>query len=512
MDRNPSKPGDKAKPHVNVNLACQARVANTEKIRKSLWKSHDFRYDDDRPPDELPGDGSGKGGQSQEAEEDAGDETSSEWILKKSTKKLTCPHYRQLTSKRTARMAQSSFLLTQDAVGCCETGGDKTNLGVHDIEDLVAFGVNPYLHSNVALYRRNCEGNFGVDVGPDCRIKGIEKGSAAESCGGRLGKGDKIVEVNGAKVKTLAQITRAMNSSKDPLLLSVLRSSPSSAKTSPFTRDANSASSTASNTNNTAACDELDVTLVRTSQQQSWGATLEGSADGTGCTINGIKEGGPAIGRLEVGDVVVELNGQDVQKLSFNLIVQAIAANGSNPLRLRVRRIGFENNRAASVDAEEEEASNDDDHDDSSDEEDIYSSHAACPYYLSKELSKHAEILFAPYNYVLDPGIRQALDIDLNGSVVVLDEAHNVEGVLTESGSGSWGEIELSKLVAVLSERASSKAGKNQVDTKDGPKDISEIAHELLLFIEKIVLYMQGHRFSFENSQGQFLISCASNV
>jgi hypothetical protein len=32
-----------------------------------------------------------------------------------------------------------------------------------------------------------------------------------------------------------------------------------------------------------------------------------------------------------------------------------------------------------------------------------YSEHSPCPYYLSRALAEHAELIFCPYNYVLDP-------------------------------------------------------------------------------------------------------------
>jgi hypothetical protein len=63
-------------------------------------------------------------------------------------------------------------------------------------------------------------------------------------------------------------------------------------------------------------------------------------------------------------------------------------------------------------------------------EEDEVSPHAPCPYYLSRNLAKHAELVFAPYNYVLDPFIRERLDINLEGSVVVLDEARKSNSVI----------------------------------------------------------------------------------
>lgn len=49
-----------------------------------------------------------------------------------------------------------------------------------------------------------------------------------------------------------------------------------------------------------------------------------------------------------------------------------------------------------------------------------------CPYYLSKELHKSADIVFAPYNYVIDRGYRNSLNITWNNSVLIFDEAHNL--------------------------------------------------------------------------------------
>lgn len=50
-----------------------------------------------------------------------------------------------------------------------------------------------------------------------------------------------------------------------------------------------------------------------------------------------------------------------------------------------------------------------------------------CPYFASKELIEGAEIIFMPYNYLLDPKMRKANKIDLQNTVIILDEAHNVE-------------------------------------------------------------------------------------
>ncbi|XP_051887107.1 regulator of telomere elongation helicase 1 isoform X2 [Pristis pectinata] len=61
--------------------------------------------------------------------------------------------------------------------------------------------------------------------------------------------------------------------------------------------------------------------------------------------------------------------------------------------------------------------------------------HRVCPYYLARALKQIAEIIFMPYNYLLDPKSRKAHDIDLCGTIVIFDEAHNVEKVCEECAS-----------------------------------------------------------------------------
>lgn len=58
-----------------------------------------------------------------------------------------------------------------------------------------------------------------------------------------------------------------------------------------------------------------------------------------------------------------------------------------------------------------------------------------CPYYTARLLSDKADIVFAPYNYLMDAGIRESLNIDLRNSVVIIDEAHNIEDCCRSSGS-----------------------------------------------------------------------------
>lgn len=56
-----------------------------------------------------------------------------------------------------------------------------------------------------------------------------------------------------------------------------------------------------------------------------------------------------------------------------------------------------------------------------------------CPYYAARERVQNAQIIFMPYNYLLDPKIRSANKIDLKDAIIIFDEAHNVMKVCEQS-------------------------------------------------------------------------------
>ncbi|RVE64458.1 hypothetical protein OJAV_G00126130 [Oryzias javanicus] len=67
----------------------------------------------------------------------------------------------------------------------------------------------------------------------------------------------------------------------------------------------------------------------------------------------------------------------------------------------------------------------------------------SCSYYAARELMQGASIIFCPYNYLLDPMIRESMEIDLAGQILVLDEAHNIEDCARESASFSLDQSSL---------------------------------------------------------------------
>lgn len=41
-------------------------------------------------------------------------------------------------------------------------------------------------------------------------------------------------------------------------------------------------------------------------------------------------------------------------------------------------------------------------------------------------MADDAELVFCPYNYIISPVIRRAMEVDIEGAIVILDEAQYV--------------------------------------------------------------------------------------
>ena len=45
------------------------------------------------------------------------------------------------------------------------------------------------------------------------------------------------------------------------------------------------------------------------------------------------------------------------------------------------------------------------------------------------------DVLLVPYNYVLSPYIRKLVKLDVKNSIIVFDEAHNIENIAKQACS-----------------------------------------------------------------------------
>ncbi|TNN13055.1 Fanconi anemia group J protein, partial [Schistosoma japonicum] len=67
----------------------------------------------------------------------------------------------------------------------------------------------------------------------------------------------------------------------------------------------------------------------------------------------------------------------------------------------------------------------------------------SCPYFCSRSLARSADIIFCPYDYLLDPLNRSATSLEVTNHVIILDEAHNIEDASREAASFTITEHQL---------------------------------------------------------------------
>ncbi len=73
-----------------------------------------------------------------------------------------------------------------------------------------------------------------------------------------------------------------------------------------------------------------------------------------------------------------------------------------------------------------------------------------CPYFATRSALETADLIFVPYASILHSKTRESLGIDISGSVVIIDEAHNLLDAINSARSCSISEKELRGLEETL--------------------------------------------------------------
>lgn len=58
-----------------------------------------------------------------------------------------------------------------------------------------------------------------------------------------------------------------------------------------------------------------------------------------------------------------------------------------------------------------------------------------CPYYGNRDRVTGADVIFMPYNYLIDEKIRENYEVNYKGSVIIFDEAHNASSTAEDVSS-----------------------------------------------------------------------------
>ncbi|KAM9785914.1 regulator of telomere elongation helicase 1 [Neosynchiropus ocellatus] len=127
-----------------------------------------------------------------------------------------------------------------------------------------------------------------------------------------------------------------------------------------------------------------------------------------------------------------------------------------------------------------------------------------CPYYLSRSLKQQADVIFMPYNYLLDPKSRRAHNIELKGAVVIFDEAHNVEKTCEETTSFDLTPYDLASAISAVDRLLAEKANEVSLgeafssDNVESLNPASKLDITMVAKIKQILLDLEAAIDSFD--------------
>ncbi|GAB2243535.1 hypothetical protein Droror1_Dr00023663 [Drosera rotundifolia] len=115
-----------------------------------------------------------------------------------------------------------------------------------------------------------------------------------------------------------------------------------------------------------------------------------------------------------------------------------------------------------------------------------------CSYFAARLMAEDADLVFCPYSYIISPTIRRAMEVDIKGAVIILDEAHNIEDMAREAGSVEVDEESLLKLHTELGQ------------LRPTQKTIYEPLYEM---VEEILSWMDSRKSLLEKRDFQHYFS-----
>jgi regulator of telomere elongation helicase 1 len=177
-----------------------------------------------------------------------------------------------------------------------------------------------------------------------------------------------------------------------------------------------------------------------------------------------------------------------ISKLKGNLLNHA--CNAINARRGCMYRNNLENFLQTSVTSENEIL-------DIEDLAKMGNSRKICPFFYTREFSSGSDIVFMPYNYLLDGAIRKTLKIPWQNAVVIFDEAHNLERIASDAASFTLTSTdiasciqELQQVVQVLKEEFEQRKNEKKSNSNEFAGPSSNIQIEMNSTVQKPSLAM----------------------
>ncbi|CAH0713594.1 unnamed protein product, partial [Brenthis ino] len=89
----------------------------------------------------------------------------------------------------------------------------------------------------------------------------------------------------------------------------------------------------------------------------------------------------------------------------------------------------------------------------------------ACPYYAARYMKANANIVFCPYNFLIDPSIRSSMQIDFKNDIIIIDEGHNIEDICRETATFSFTTADVQAALKELNYALSFRFANQDVET-----------------------------------------------
>ncbi|XP_071836149.1 regulator of telomere elongation helicase 1-like isoform X2 [Apostichopus japonicus] len=118
--------------------------------------------------------------------------------------------------------------------------------------------------------------------------------------------------------------------------------------------------------------------------------------------------------------------------------------------------------------------------------------HKFCPYYMARELKTSADIVFMPYNYLLDPKARKIHGVELQGNIIIFDEAHNVEKMCEESASFDLTSFDIASCIEVVGQLLERTTEVNTLNEQfNGVEDFNSLDVEDLAVLKRLFMLLE---------------------
>lgn len=99
-----------------------------------------------------------------------------------------------------------------------------------------------------------------------------------------------------------------------------------------------------------------------------------------------------------------------------------------------------------------------------------------CPFYATREIQDDCHIILLPYNYLFDEASRKILKLNLENSIIIIDEGHNIESVAENAVSFRLKEADLVLFQEAIKNTLNVYNNVKDMDSEGSKKiDINEI-------------------------------------